>query len=139
MPIPIRLMDLKDRGCHIMCSGRVNGYKMNFLIDTGASMTVLDSNRLLMVCPGQELVPYHKTFTGIGKTRIDTWITQLDKIEIGDYLVPQLSLLVVDLANINEAYASLDLDRVDGVLGGDILFLLKARIDYSAMTLAFEE
>jgi predicted aspartyl protease len=135
MPIPIRIMDLHDRGCHIMCSGRVNGYKMNFLIDTGASMSVLDMNRLKMICPHQELIPYHKTFTGIGKARIDTWLTHLDKLEMGDFLVPQLSLLVVDLSNINEAYASLDLDRVDGVLGGDILLLLKARIDYLTMTL----
>jgi hypothetical protein len=35
--------------------------------------------------------------------------------------------MVIDLVHVNNAYASLDLDRVDGVMGGDLITGIKSK------------
>jgi hypothetical protein len=137
--IPLRLIDLQDNGCHIMCSASVNGYKLNILIDTGASVTVLDINRIKTINPQQQLNEHHKSFTGVGSGSIQTYSTKLDEITFDGFTLYNLAVMVIDLVHVNNAYASLDLDRVDGVMGGDLLLELKARIDYSGRILEIEQ
>ncbi len=128
--IPFHLIPMQNHGCHIMCHARINGFKNNFLIDTGASLTVFDINRIKFINPEQSLLSYPKWFTGIGSAKIETHSTIIEEISFGNFCLFNFTILLIDLANINQAYASEDLDRVDGVLGGDFLLSLHARIDY---------
>jgi predicted aspartyl protease len=137
--IPFRVIDLQDNGCHIMCSAVINGYKINILIDTGASVTVLDLNRIKTISPHQSLSDYHKSFTGVGSGSIRTYSTTIEEIIFGSFSIRNATILVIDLIHVNNAYASLDLDRVDGVMGGDLLMSLKARIDYAGRVLEIED
>jgi predicted aspartyl protease len=136
--VPFRFADLNGFGCHILCDALVEGYKMNMIIDTGASMTVLDINRLKKINPKQNLKPTGQFFTGVGGEKLDPFSTVLDQMQIGDLRMTNVAVLATDLAHIMLVYSSLDLDRVDGVLGNDLLRSLKARIDYSKKLLELE-
>ena len=45
-PVPIRFVEIEQSGVHIAVSGFINGNLANILIDTGASQTVFDKNRI---------------------------------------------------------------------------------------------
>jgi predicted aspartyl protease len=130
-PIPLRIIDLNGKGCHIMCNAYIDGYKMNLIIDTGASLTVLDKNRLQKINPARKMERCQDSFSGIGTSKVETFTTIIEEIIFDGFSLNQLHVMVIDLSAINAVYSSLDLDRADGVIGGELLRKLKARIDYS--------
>jgi predicted aspartyl protease len=116
-----------------MCFGELNSFKLNLLVDTGASMTVMDINRIKMICPDCKLNTYNQPFTGIGSSNVQTFSTKLTRYTLGDYELKNPEILLIDMSMLNKAYASYDLDRIDGVLGGDFLLSHGARIDYELL------
>ncbi len=116
----------------------MSGYKLNVLIDTGASLTVFDVNRFKNIYPQQEVSPYENSFRGITSHAIPTWSATVEVLDIGSLQLTDLRILLVDLASINQTYAHYDLPRIDAVLGGDLLLALKTRIDYASRTLILE-
>jgi hypothetical protein len=137
--IPIRYAELNGFGCHILCDAMAEGFKMNMIVDTGASMTVFDINRLKKINPYQELIASEQSFTGVGGEKLNPYTTTIKKLQMGELLLKDIKILATDLSHIIDVYAGLDLDRVDGVLGNDLLRSLKARIDYSKMHLELEK
>ncbi len=133
--IPVKIIPLPPHGCHIMCFGKLYSYKLNLLVDTGASMTVMDINRIKMICPDCIFTPYKQLFTGIGSSDVETFSTKLDVYSLGNYELKNQEVLLIDMQILNKAYASYDLDRIDGVLGGDFLLTHGARIDYELQLL----
>ncbi|MFW5707975.1 MAG: aspartyl protease family protein [Bacteroidota bacterium] len=136
--VPFRIIQIPHQGFHIMCVMEMSGYKLNVLIDTGASLTVFDVNRFKNIYPQQEVSPYENSFRGITSHAIPTWSATVEVLDIGSLQLTDLRILLVDLASINQTYAHYDLPRIDAVLGGDLLLALKTRIDYASRTLILE-
>jgi hypothetical protein len=61
----------------------------------------------------------------------------IENIRIGDLLISNLEVAVLDLSTINIAYRQLNHPEVLGVLGGDILMKYKAVINYGKKTITF--
>jgi len=113
-----------------MIEGELNKYKMHMLIDTGATLTVLDINRAKTIFKKPEIQIYDKFFMGIGTSKIDTYSMQINALGLGDCILENLEVILIDMENINKAYAAFDLPRVDGIIGGDVLQKCKAVINY---------
>ena len=128
--IPIKILEFNDKGNHIMVEGILLGYKMHLLIDTGASLTVFDIRRIRTIIPEPDIKTYDKFFMGIGTSKIETYSMVIDKLQLGDCNLLNHEVVLIDMENINKAYAAFDLPRIDGIIGGEILKQYDAIIDY---------
>ena len=130
--LPIAVIAIEDDGCHLMVRGFINGHEANFLIDTGASRTVFDQNRILSFLDGHvaEFEENTKLSTGLGTNTMVSKAVMLKEIKLGKLIISDYSAVVLEMSHINESYTKLDLPMIDGVLGGDLLEKYNALIDY---------
>jgi len=135
--LPLRLLAVEEDGFHVMVSAMVNGHAINLLIDTGASRTVFDSNRLQELLQfGPETVEKNERLsTGIGTTTLESQVFMMKELNLGGAVFHAYAGVMIDLSQVNSSYTSLGLPAIEGVLGGDILVKGKALIDYKKMTL----
>jgi hypothetical protein len=130
MKIPFEIIEMKGGGCHLLVRGDVNGHPANFIIDTGASRTVVDKNHLEELGLHADIIPNEVLSAGLGTNSMESSTIVLKKISLGKFTLRKLEIAVLDLSHVNEAYAQLDLPVIHGVLGGDILMKYHALIHY---------
>ena len=130
--IPIKIITIENDGCHILVVVKINGKKANLLIDTGASRTVFDNTKIKKFIPKDHKVfkDNEKLSTGIGTNKLESQVTVLKKLELGDIIVKNYNAIVLDMKHVIQSYSSLKLPVIDGILGGDLLAHYKAVINY---------
>lgn len=128
---------IKNAVGHLLVDIIINGEKGSFILDTGASATIVDTkqaSRLQLVLQTDDA-----TFEGAGAggQGLEVIPSKGNRLEIGSYLLPDYPLLVMSLfANITQVFEQAGVhEELSGVLGVDILIPGKAVIDYSSMTL----
>jgi hypothetical protein len=107
------------------------------LIDTGASKTVFDLSRIKDFL-GEEQEAFRKNpqlSAGLGTTTLESHMTILRSFSLGGYRARRFPAILLDLDNINKSYASIGLKPIDGVIGSDLLKLLRAQVNYLSGTL----
>ena len=130
--LPIEVIPIEDDGYHLVVKIEVNGIDARMLVDTGASRSVFDAERLLRFFPGQvpELQENLQKSTGLGAKDIESQALYLDSILMGKLVLRKYPAVVLPMDHVNQSYESLGLPPIDGVLGSDILMKYGARIDY---------
>lgn len=128
--VPIRFVEIENSGVHVAVSGFVNGNLANILIDTGASQTVFDKNRIGLFSNQTELESAEKLSKGLGTDSMEGFKLVIDQFLIGDLLIEQFEMVSLDLMHINASYSELGLVPIDMVLGGDFLRKYEVVIDY---------
>lgn len=134
-PIPIRFIEIESSGLHIAISGFVNGHLANILIDTGASQTVFDSNRIHLFSKQTQFEKADKLSKGLGTDSMEGFKFRIDQLIIGDLVLNHLEVVSLDLSHVNSSYERLDLSPIDMVLGGDLLLKYQASIRYGSAEL----
>jgi hypothetical protein len=135
MKIPFEIIEMEGGGCHLLVRGDVNGHPANFIIDTGASRTVVDKNHLEELGLHADIIPNEVLSAGLGTNSMESSTITLKKISLGKFILRKPEIAVLDLHHINEAYSRLNLPVIHGVIGGDIMMTHKAIIDYPGKTL----
>jgi len=133
--IPLRVISLQGDGFHLALEASINHQKALLILDTGASRTVFDINRMTRFIDQPEYEPNEQKSTGLGTNTMDSNIFKMDSFCLGDMRLQNYDAVAIDMTHINETYEMLEMDQIDGVLGGDILMDFKAKIDYYAMVL----
>lgn len=130
--IKMELAPIEEDGIHLFISGRINGKKARFLIDTGASRSVLDKDRLARFFKGGEvaLEKTEKLSTGLGTNTMESNTITLELLSIGRLIIRKYHIVALDLTHVNQSYQHIGLKKIDGVIGGDLLLSLRAIIDY---------
>lgn len=128
--IPINIISIEGDGFHIIAEGLINGKSARFVVDTGASRTVFDKERILAYIDNPEFNEKEGLSAGIGGTDISSFIFKLEELSFGELSVKDYQAVAMDLSNVNNSYAMLNIPPVDGVLGGDLLYKHKAVISY---------
>ena len=72
---------------------------------------------------------------GLGTSRMKSHFVELEKFNIGEFVIENYKTVLLDLKIINKSYAMLGLSPIDGVLGGDILKKFNAKINYDKQEL----
>ena len=130
--IPIRFEEIEDGGFHLFVEAQVNGKEAVLLLDTGASKTVFDAERIQALLELEkddeafQLSP-HKS-TGLGTNDMDSYLVQLERFSIGAINLHKMEVVVLPMGHVNEAYRLMEMPEIDGVLGSDILAQFKATI-----------
>jgi hypothetical protein len=128
--LPVELLFIEDAGYHLLMKAKVNGKSANLLIDTGASKTVFDKEKVQRFVSESSFTTLGKLSTGLGTAKMQTHSALLKKFQIGKLILSQFETIVIDLSHVNQTYARLDLPEIDGVFGSDLMLKYHALIDY---------
>ena len=128
--IPINIINIEGDGFHIVTDGLINDKSARFVVDTGASRTVFDKDRVLNYINNPEFAEKEGLSAGIGGTDISSFIFNIEELSFGDLKINDYQAVAMDLSNINTSYEMIKLPPIDGVLGGDLLRKHNAVISY---------
>ena len=133
--VPLELINLHDNGFHLLVEVVVFGQSFHAVLDTGASKTVFDKATIEKHMKEGELLISDRLSTGLGTNTMESHTIIIPVLKIGKFKLKNFEAAVLDLSAIKQAYSSLNLPPVIGVLGGDILYRFKAIINYKKLHL----
>ena len=116
----------------------VNGKKARFLIDTGASNTVVDhksaAQYTLLIEDSNEAAG-----GGLGTSTQSVSTCIIDTLDIGPLRLNKFNGFVMDLSHVNQALIANGAQEANGIIGADILNDLNAIIDYRNTVIYLKE
>jgi len=136
--VPLKLINLQDDGFHLLVEIVVFGETHFAVLDTGASRSVFDKALIENNIPQEDIELVSTAEENIATTLFSTSSTAqafLPKLKIGKLKIKNYHAVGLDLASVNEAYTHMGHPIVAGIIGGDILFKYKARINYKTLIL----
>ena len=120
-----------------MIQGKINGMEANFLVDTGASRSVFDPKVITKFIENPTFIKKEGITAGVGGSDLDSSTFIIDSLAFGDIELHHYEAVALDMENIHESYGKLGLPVIDGILGGDLLYRLKATINYRLRKIRF--
>jgi hypothetical protein len=137
--VPLQIIELEPHNYHILIEGNFNDKTTScWIIDTGASKTVLDSN----------LKPYYETIdsdneddyqsAGINQGMMETSVGVIPQLCFGELMIFHQKVALIDLNHVNDIYGKYTKYQIAGLLGGDILMQYKCLIDYEKEIITFK-
>lgn len=129
--LPITYQQLEGDGFHIFTEVKIFGDPFFALIDTGASKTVF-SNSITERYPQIEIIEIedNNIAAGIGEGKVEAQMAKFSLIELGRAKIENLYCGIIDLEHVKDTYMAMGLQPFDVIIGGDILKLLNAEINY---------
>jgi hypothetical protein len=137
--IPLQIIELERENYHILIEGNFeDGMPSCWIIDTGASKTVLDKNLnpYYEVIESTDMEDYQSA--GINQGMMETSVGKLTYLRFGDLKITGQKVALIDLDHVNEIYGKYTSYRIAGLLGGDILMQHQCRIDYATKVIQFQ-
>ena len=128
--VPINIINIEGDGFHLIAEGMINNKPARFVVDTGASRTVFDKDRILNFIDNPEFNEKEGISAGIGGTDLSSFIFNIEELSFGNLIINDYQAVAMDLSNVNNSYAMLKIPPVDGVLGGDLMKKYQAVINY---------
>lgn len=128
--IPLRLNAIG----HLEVEVTIDDIKAAFLVDTGASNTVIDigfaKDNLL------EFASIAELGGGVGTSEMQIFHKQVGLFKIDDFRIKSFDLYATDFQHIRDSLAKKGINEpCQGVIGADILIKYKAKINYKKMNL----
>jgi predicted aspartyl protease len=130
--IRLEIVPIEEDGYHIFITAMINGKAARMLVDTGASRTVFDAERIksFLSCKNQKFKKIDKLSTGLGTNTMESHTINLKSFSLDETVLKDYTAVVLNMEHVNQSYTMLSYPAIDGVLGGDLLHQLKAVIDY---------
>lgn len=136
--IPIDILQIEDDGSHLLIKAKINGKSARLLIDTGASRSVFDEERIRQFVNDKSFILHDKLSTGLGTNSMQTSTVILKSVKLGDLVIENFDAVLLDLKHVNGTYGTLGFSAIDGVLGNDILVKYNAIVNYKKLTLTLK-
>ncbi|HNW50055.1 MAG TPA: retropepsin-like aspartic protease [Prolixibacteraceae bacterium] len=135
--IPLRLVELENENYHIMVETHfADGFRGMWIVDTGASRTVLDSNLESYFIPVETPLTEMESM-GIGSEKLDTKSGVIETIYFDGNCMKNLHIALIDLSAINQLYQKFTQETITGLIGSDFLVHHEAVIDFKKMVMQF--
>lgn len=135
----LEILNLNDDGFHLLVEVVIFGKVFKAVVDTGASRTVLDQTSIREHIAIEDLLVSDKLSTGLGTNSMESHTLIVPSFQIGHLLITDFEMAVLDLGMINNAYESLEIEPIIGVIGGDILMEYRATINYSTKNMTLRK
>jgi predicted aspartyl protease len=133
--VPLQIIDLHGDGFHPLLDVKLFNKPFKVVLDTGASRTAFDHEMLVQANNEALITASERLSTGLGTNTMVSATAVIENIWIGDLLIPEIEVAVLDLSTINIAYREMGHPEVLGVIGSDILMKYKAVVDYGKQVL----
>ena len=124
-------------GLHIHIKIFLNNKVARFVVDTGASQTVIDKNRAEHFIPGGIHRKLDALTAGIGTNTLESQAVIIKNIRIGELKIKNYELILLDLQHVNESYKTMGFKKIDGIFGSELLDKYSAVIDFKKAQLKF--
>jgi hypothetical protein len=137
--IPLQIIELEQDNFHILIEGHFdNEMPLYWIIDTGASKTVLDVNlnSFYEIIESDNIDDYQSA--GINQGMMETRVGKMFRMHFGELIVDELKVALIDLSHVNDIYCKYTSIQIAGLLGGDILMKYKCLIDYDRKIIQFQ-
>lgn len=138
-PIKLIIKKIPPKGYHIFVKGKIQGIEVKFLIDTGASKSVVDKSFTEKHFKDQPIKKTEHQTTGLGANIQNSEFVKFKRLKIGSRSIKPIEFALLDLEMVNSAYTAAGLDPVYAIIGGDILMKYKCSIDYYNALLIFNK
>ncbi len=125
--VPLQIITLEKGSYHILVDGMINDVESRFIIDTGASKTVIDWSIDGLVFNRQDKEPLISAT--LDNDEIETKHTRVERFSIGDMDIGEIDLVGIDLSNVNHVYKEHADVTVQGLIGCDLLYRYRGIID----------
>jgi len=135
--VPLILINLNEDGFHLLVEIGVFGKKHYAVVDTGASRSVFDKSFIEM--NSDEIVVAEETNATTLFTTSSTIQTVLPKLRIGKLTIKNYPAVALELQSVNEAYALMGHPQIIAILGSDIFYEYKAKINYKKLKIYFSQ
>jgi len=122
----VRLQSLSTN--HYVLVATLNGVKGRFILDTGASNTCVSTE--LTAHFHLNAKPSEEKASSASANELDTEVAHHNTLKIGSWSSQRRSVVLFDLQAVNHSLQKLDIEKVDGIIGADILQSSKGVIDY---------
>ena len=123
----------KETTGHLIIRTKINGRNSRFILDTGASTTVLSNKLKEELKLASDLS--EQVAVGAGNADIAFGTTKNINLEIENILFEDREFVVMNLDYVNNAITEYNGEKIDGIIGAEILIESKAVIDYSDLIL----
>ena len=136
--ISLQIIELEHENYHILIEGHFEDETPSFwIIDTGASKTVLDKNlsSYYEMIDSDDMEDFQSA--GINQGMTETSVGKLNFLRFSDLIITEQKVALIDLSHVNEIYEKYTSYRIAGLLGGDILMRYQCRIDYANKIIRF--
>ena len=130
--IPFKILSTN----HIIIDAVVNNVAGKFLIDTGASNSCIDLNKLEKFKLKFEK-SYETASSATGEI-YETYISKKNSFLIGGCSKTDFDLILFDMKSVTQALKEKDKIEVDGIIGSDILIEFNSQIDYMKNEITLE-
>lgn len=136
--IPLKIIELEHDNYHILIEGHFgDGIPSYWIIDTGASKSVLDIN----LNTAYELTDTDNEndyqSAGINQGMMETSVGKIFRLYLGELEIKGLKVALIDLNHVNDIYSKYTEHRIAGLIGGDILMKYACIIDYGRKIVQF--
>lgn len=128
--VPINFVPVEDEGLHLQVVGMIGEQMVRFVVDTGASHSILAServDRLFADSIGRSKVDLDGK--GLGQ-EVESFLIEVDELRIGKKFIQSYTAALLDLSPINELMSTYKSTLIDGILGGDLLSHMRSSIHY---------
>jgi len=136
--IPLIIIELEKDNFHILIEGFFEDQvPLYWIIDTGASKTVLDVNlgASYEIIESDNIEDYQSA--GINQGMMETLVGKMLEINFNGLSIEGLKVALIDLSHVNDIYSKFSSVQVAGLLGSDILMQYKCLIDYDRKIIQF--
>ncbi|HQI46020.1 MAG TPA: retropepsin-like aspartic protease [Bacteroidales bacterium] len=135
--IPLKAISIDEEGFHLFVKIKINGKSANMLLDTGASKTVFDINRISHFLKNKtdSFESFDKLSTGLGTSTMQSSFTLLKEIKLDHLKLKNYTAILLDMKHVNQSYEMIKLKPIEGVIGSDLLMKYNAVIDYQKKNL----
>lgn len=134
--LPIEIVELEDNSYHLIVKVEIDGIQGDMIIDTGASVTVID-NQLFPEKKEAENGVSMQSGSVSGQIE-NVRLIQAQQVCIGNKKFKKMQLAEIDLEYVNKMYHNHLKRKIIGLLGCDFLFRYKAVIDYGKKELSLK-
>ena len=120
---------------HIICNLKINDKRARFLVDTGASNScfdILKKEKYNIQSKGKEI-----ELTSAAEKKMGAVSSDNCKLTFNFHKGLDVTLMLIDMSTINDALEEQKEKKIDGILGGDILEEIKAKINYENLSIDF--
>jgi predicted aspartyl protease len=136
--IPFEVIYMNDENnVHIAVHALLNGLPARLVVDTGASHSCLCKKTFKSICKKAHAVKADAVL-GIGTGRLNEQLMLVPRFELGELVIEDYPFLMLPLSHINKMLQLMDLQPIQGLLGGDILLKYNAVIDYKKRKITFK-
>ena len=131
--VKIILGEFDKGGVHLFLNLKVNGIKCRFLIDTGASKTVLDKTYFEQKIGKKSLRTIKQETTGLHSSVSESHFGKVKEIILGSQVIKNYDIAAIDLSHVNMVYKGAKKPKINGILGSDLMLKYKMIVDYGKL------